>query len=352
MTSANHLDADGRKAFFTRKFPLAWSGDKVEPAAFLTGLATLSTSNDNKTLTVKFQCFDKTGAIEDLPVELTVPADPKTVAEAGQSFALSRQRQKALVTGGPAPQREELAKEALQQIPEPVKPAKKEEPLPPFAPYTQSPVKWTILYNDKVMPVSGDAVPTPKKGDKVHFLLENPGPGTYAVVLMVNGESTLYREKSSIEVCRKWVLEPGTSVEVRGFQTNADKTDPFEVLPPEQADEEAVNYGHNAGTFRLVVLHGTLSDQPILHEEPNPQDATAMAIARTRGAARPEGVKSGSLLSLQADLRGRYRSGDGARGLIVSSKKSETFETKQVHFVASTDVPVADVSLRYFKPGK
>ena len=346
MSAANHKEAAGRKEFFTRKFALAWSGDKVDPSAFLTGEAAIST--DLKTLAVRLRVFDKTGAIEDIPDDISVAANAKTIAEAGFSYAFSKPVQKVLVSGEPVPAKEEQNKEAIEQAKQSLKVPEKAEP---FAPLANSPVKWTILYNDKPVEVKGNKVPEPKETDKVEFLLENPGPGTYAVVLLVNGENTLYREKTAIDGCRKWVLAPNTSVTIRGFQTDRDTVSQFKVLTPEESDDESVNYGAHSGTFRMVAYNGNITEKPAGRDIPlDDTDSTTVAIARTRGTATPPGVKSQSLKALQADLRGRYRSGDGSRGLIVKSDKEESFETQAVQFVPTAEVPVADVTLRYYTP--
>ena len=64
--------------------------------------------------------------------------------------------------------------------------------------------------------------PEPKASDTIAFKLVNTGTSTYAAVLMVNGQNTLYNETMSALACRKWVLEPGMEVTIRGFQTDAE----------------------------------------------------------------------------------------------------------------------------------
>jgi hypothetical protein len=78
----------------------------------------------------------------------------------------------------------------------------------------------------------------------------------------------------------------------------------------------------------------------------NPNDASALAISRTRGGTRPPGVKPQTLKALQADLRGRLEGGS-TRGYVVKGSATEKFETTSVHFIMSSESPVADISLRY-----
>jgi hypothetical protein len=345
---ANHRTEEGRKAFFVRKYELAWSRDMVDASGFITGTATISA--DLTKLTVRFQVFDATGKIEDIEDDVAVDASPELIAQAGFSYALAPAKQKAIVTGDTTLSRDVLRRDAVEQANKAAKPAADE----PFAPLATSPVKWSVLYNGKPVTVTLNSIPEPKSIDKVEFTLTNPTTETYAVVLLVNGENTLYQERVAPQVCRKWVLPPDASLTIRGFQTAPDTVVPFAVLPPDQTPPEAVWYGEHAGTFRMVVFHGKMS--PVNGDSPtvvgkNGDEGAALALSRTRGSTRPGGVKPQTLKALQADIRGRMGT-DGARGYVVKGNGSEKFETTSVEFVATPDIPVADVSLRYFTPKK
>lgn len=345
ITSANHRTMDGRKAFFGRKYELAWSRDKVEPSGFLTGMVTLS--DDLKSVTVKLQVFDQTGAVEELPCEIATAADPETLAQAGFSYAIAPSSRTEPASA--AVRREDAVESAAKAA------AAGPRADVPFTPLADCPVKWTVLYDGKPARVTGNTVPEPPADSKVEFVLGNPGPGTYAAVLLVNGESTLYQEMLAPLVCRKWVLTPGTEVTVKGFQTAPDMVVPFKVVRPEDLGPDAFGYGPHAGTFRLVVYPGTTSATPPPDDRELANDAKlagALAIARTRGTTRPTAVKPQSLRALQATLRGSTKGGGGARGYVVKGGAAEKFETEGVHFAPSSDTPVADISLRYFTPKK
>lgn len=344
LLNANHKSEDGRKAFFGRKYEIGWSRDRVEAGAFLTGVAAFSP--DLTKFTIKFQVFDKSGKLEDVPGEVSVEATPELVAQAGHSYALAPARQKAIV-GGDVIAAGTLRREAVAQA------AKSDPAAGPFSPLADSPVKLEVRYNGKAVKVTGNAVPEPKETDRVEFVLTNPGPGTYAVVLLVNGENTLYQERTAPAACRKWVLPAETTLTVRGFQTGPDAVTPFKVLPPDEVPADVINYGEHAGTYRMIVFHGKLAEKMtdpslLVHKD---QEAAVLALGRTRGATRPAGAKPQSLKALQADLRGRFGT-DGARGYVVKGAGTEKFETTAVEFVASPDTPVADVSLRYLTPKK
>jgi hypothetical protein len=305
-------------------------------------------SQDLTKLKLQLQVFDKSGRIEDIAGTVSSSTTPEMLAQAGFSYALAPSRQKALVTGEPPPTREVQKREIIEQVARSAASGPKEVEVPPPSPLTDCPVKLTVLYNGKPVSPTGTSLPEPKATDRVEFTLSNPTPGTYAVVLLVNGENTLYQERIAPAACRKWVLGPDMSVTIRGFQVGPDRVAPFTVLPPEEPLPDAVRYGDHAGTFRLVVFHGKMSDvnptDPVTKADP--RDAASLALSRTRGGTRPAGVKPQSLKALQADLRGRLGT-DGARGFVMRGNATEKFETSSVYFVASPELPVADISLRY-----
>jgi hypothetical protein len=353
-TLANHLDPDGRKAFFRHKYDLAWSNDKIDAGGFVTGLVTLS--DDLKDMSVQLKAFDKSGTLEDLPLEIKLPTNPRVLAEAGYSYTISKEKQTALVSREAPKTFAEQEKLVTADV---VKVALKETPArtaappkEPFAPLTDSPVKLTVQYNGATVPVHGNTVAEPKESDKVSFVLENKGDATYAVVLLLNGENTLYRGRGATWAARKWVLPAGTSVTITGFQTDDKTSEPFKVLSPEESDGESVNYGEHAGTFRMVVYRGDLTEKdPEINrkKEYTEDDLALVAIAR---GAKIGGTKPQSLKALQAELRGREKAGEGARGLIVKGGNAETSEVQKVYFKPTPEIAVADVTLRYYTPKK
>ncbi len=101
MTDANHRTEDGRKAFFAKKFELAWSRDKVEPSAFLVGAATLDPGL--KSMTVQFQMFKSDGKLDDVGAAMVVSPGTELLAQTGLSYTMPAARRKALVSGEKLP---------------------------------------------------------------------------------------------------------------------------------------------------------------------------------------------------------------------------------------------------------
>jgi hypothetical protein len=347
LTTANHRSDDGRKAFFTRQYELGWSRDKVTPAAFLTGVATLSP--DLKSMTVQLQVFDSTGKLTDVPEPLAVVTEPEMLAQAGFSYTVPKATQKALISGKAPPAakvREEAVETIKQQAAAPAPPPEKDVP---FAPLAESPIQLTILYNDQPVKVTNGIVPEPKETDAVAFKLVNPTNSTYAAVLLVNGQNTLFNETLSPLACRKWVLEPGMEVTVRGFQTDADTAAAFRVTKPDEPVEDAVRYGPHAGTFRLVVYSGSMTDTPV-KKELELAMANQLAMANTRGTPSTGPAKPQSLKALQRDLRGRAADDKNSRGYVVKGKETTKSETTSVFFAPHAETPVTDVSIKYIVP--
>jgi len=344
MADANHRTPEGRKAFFAKKFELAWSRDKVEPSAFVVGTATINSGL--KTMTVLFQMFQADGKLEDVGQPMTVTPGPELLAQTGLSYTMPAARRKALVSGEKLPP--EVQKEIVEEMKQSA-PAASETATKPFAPLADCPVKWTIKYNDKVVDVTGNSIPTPKPKDRVTFVLSNPTKETYAVVLLVNGESTLYQEKAVPVACRKWILEPDTETTIFGFQTSAKEAVPFEVVAPEDARADSVRYGDHAGTFRLVAFLGTTTTDGTKIKKPETKDDIQI-VALARGSAASTGDRPQTLRGLQAQLREIGKDAKNGRGFVIKGDVAELSETQQAYFVPTSETPVSDISLRYFKP--
>ena len=345
LTTANHRSDDGRKAFFTRQYELGWSRDKVTPAAFLTGLVAISPGM--KTMTVQLQIFDATGKLEEATEALTVATDPELLAQAGFSYSVPKATQKALVSGKAPPAekiKEDVVENIRKQSADPV-PEKEEE----FAALADSPIQLTILYNDQPVKIAKGRVPEPKETDSIAFKLVNKSNGICAAVLLINGQSTLYNETLSPLACRKWVLEPGMEVTVRGFQTDADTAAAFRVTKPDEPVEDAVRYGPHAGTFRLVVFSGSMTEAPV-KKEFELAAANQLAMLNTRGTPSSTHAKPQSLKALQRDLRGRAADDTNSRGYVVKGQGTAKSETTSVFFAPHVDTPVTDVSIKYLEP--
>ena len=114
-------------------------------------------------------------------------------------------------------------------------------------------------------------MPEPKTDQKVAFILKrnDSSKRTFGVVLKVNGESTLYKQKDDALQCRKWIIEPGDgTTTIKGFKTAEQTGEAFRVLSREESKKNEINYGEDVGTIQMVVFANRVKNpEPTLVSE-------------------------------------------------------------------------------------
>ena len=76
----------------------------------------------------------------------------------------------------------------------------------------------------------------------------------YAIVLKVNGENSIARQRLLDIECQKWVLDPGDPpITIPGFQMDNAKAERFTVLSPSEWKLHEIDYGRDVGTISMVV---------------------------------------------------------------------------------------------------
>src|SRR5262249_7437092 len=240
IPGANHLTLAGRKSLLAAQYKLAWGDAKVRvtPDAFLTGL--VEVSRDLKTLRVSFLYFDRaTNRLEPVPgvADVVVANRGAALVEMGESFALRGAFDDGKVETKPKGKNDAETKPQAKNDP-PKEKAKNDPPadLPKDkdqsalqsavdvrdqkagkhpAEDPNSPIKLTVLYEGKPVKVEvrdGKAfVPEPATGQRVEFMITKDAKAPrYGVVLKVNGENTLDKQRLPDVRCRKWIMtDPG-----------------------------------------------------------------------------------------------------------------------------------------------
>lgn len=340
IAGADHTSAQGRARLFAVRYRLAW-GDpppRVSADAFLTGVVVVSP--DLRDMTVGVLVFDREGAeLERVVPVLKADVGIDALGELGESYALRG----AFDEGAPRMTQEQLVQTALevksQDVPHPLQDGK-------------SPVLLEIAYDGR--PVSlefrnGEAViPEPRKGEQVVLTLRrNPAAKEerLAVVLKVNGENTLFRERKRDIDCRKWILEPGAPpIVIRGYQKSDKTYDAFRVLSDAESRKSEMHYGADVGMISLTVLREAVpTDLPppdLLSEED--EDLLAMLRGGFPATAPP------TLGALKAQLRTAARDGDSTRGLIDSGPEARG-GIRIVEFTPDP-TPVMTAAIRYYQP--
>jgi hypothetical protein len=332
---ANHLTAAGRKALFRLSYEPAWgnANEYVKADAFITGLVQLSP--DFKKTTVHLQAFDNPDSDPAEIDQFTVATDERTLTEAGRSYRL-----RALLRTAP----DEAATYAQEAEAGRAEPALK-----------NSLVGLEIYYDDQKVDIqykNGQAwVKGPYKGQTVRFVLKNRSAQPYGAVLRVNGENTLYKERSPSSQCRKWVLDPAEEVTVVGFQTDQATAEKFEVLSAEESEEREINYGEHVGTFSLDVFASRAAEDkdPLLSDN---EESRKLIAINTGEVPANKPIK---LKSLQDELKkGKPKISGGERsllrgkGIVVSGAKIDS-GVQKVAF-ETYPIPVVSATIRYYTP--
>lgn len=323
LKDASHLTKEGRVKLFDARYPLAWGKDKVTPDAFLTGVAELSA--DRKEITVGIVAFGKADDKLEKVAKFTVGSDAMALVESGESFLLRGVFDDGKVV-------ETTAGVSTGKITYPTQDK-------------EAPVKLDILYDGKPIALDikdGKAlVREPKQGQKVSFVLKRNGSSKerYACVLMVNGENTLYRQRVTPLLCKKWVLEPGEGpITVAGYKLEGDKGEAFRVLSRAASKKVEMYYGADVGTISLTVFHERKK------AEDYSLDVDAEDLAAIRGAKFPEDKE----MPLNIDaLKARLHTFQ-IKGIVVPGETFD-FQTRKVKFDPDP-TPLMSAVITYYKP--
>ncbi len=321
---ANHLNLAGRRKLFEPDYPLAWGRSEVKADAFVTGTAHIS--DDLRKLTVSLFVFDKgKNRLEQVGGDFDVRSDARKLVEMNESFILRGlfDEGKAVLTA--AAVRDRKAKHPLAG--------------------DELPVRLTVLYDNvpvKVEHRDGRAfVPEPKEGQEVAFRLGRDGSKErYGVVLKVNGENTILRQREPDLHCGRWVLDPGARpFAIRGFQLDTKTAKEFRVASLSESKAREVNYGPDVGTITMTVFRELKKEEVF-----DPLKARAERREQAVGQARLP--HKGSYRELKAALLSEAN--DEPRGLIVEGEKVAS--KVQVVKFRPDPTPVMSVTIVYYKP--
>lgn len=341
----------GMGKLFEQHFPLAWGDRTVRADAFLTG--TVRVPADMKTANVTIQAFAPNASALETVATFTVDVDRALLNDLGQSFSLNarsltkKTRALDLEASDDAATRDQTPGSASTQTSEKL-------------------LDFEIRYNGQRQTYAADpqnggemVVAEPQEGQKVTFLLKSTAKDTIAVALMINGKNSLYEQEVEPVACKKWILDPGVEVEIKGFQFDAATMKPFRVLSP--AESESMAYSDNLGLISVFVFR-SMKDKP-----PEPDDSKNIAkgddseptgsgsfknfgrnISLRNPAPTPITQKTRSLKDRQELLAKQVPGFFGKRGLLGSEA---TREQSQVEVVAFPNPEQQQaLVIRYYKP--
>ncbi len=343
LPGANHLTMPGRQALFQGRYPLAWGDQKVEADAFLTGVVVVSP--DLGQMTVGIMAFGKDGEALEKVVDFTATTDAPALVEVGESFMT-----RGAFDGGRVDvvkdqaASEEAVRDQVVKTAARVKLSQVMHPLQD----PEAPVALEVYYDNQRIPFQlrdGKAlIPEPREGQAVLFVLRkvDTTPGKYGVVLSVNGENTLYKERLSPLQCWKWILSQETpAISVRGYQTGEKSAEAFRVLSPAESRANVMNYGADVGTLSMVVFREARGTKTLLALDDEAEDLAALT-GGTYPRRPPE-----NLAALKFQLRSGAANAS-TRGLIAEGKKIGA-AIRRLSFQPDP-TPVMSATITYYRP--
>lgn len=341
IPGASHVSAAGRTKLFTGEYPLAWGDQKVAADAFLTGVVQIDETLDKGVMGLLV--FDqKSEKLEQLVAPFEIRTNAQHMAELGESFATRG----AFDHGTPQMTQTAIVEEAAK-----VKGDREAHPL--LSP--TAPAGLEIRYDDRPVPLDfrdGKAfVAEPEEGQVVTLVLKRKATDKlrYGIVLKVNGENTLYRERRRDSDCSRWILEPASPpIVVRGYQVDDATAQQFRVASQAESKANEMNYGADVGMIQMTVFRELPSDapppKPTLVPNDLPEEEAEDLVALSRGVFPAETPKN--LAALKHQLREGGRGGE-TRGLILQGQNTES-ATRTVPFRADP-TPVLSCSIVYYK---
>ncbi len=355
IPGATHLDEKDptkREKLFNKKYKLAWSIDgEVEalPDAFVYGVAFIHA--DSIHIDIELNAFVKGQK------ELIQQAAFRTVLGSEDQTSLGEGH---LVGRSTTKRQGEVSKDTFEESALESTLKSKEVPGQHVLQRDDAPVAIQIAFDGvkQELQFLRDAksggidckVREPRAGQEVTFRLLRKNladKARYGVVLKVNGENTLYRQRLPDSRCSFWVLEPNAnSLVVPGYQKSkgADgTTEPFLVVEGADAIDAVKFYGQEAGLISLAVYGEKTKDQGSenLAREDEPYrliqdtvlpDVTAENVSQLKG-------------QLSKSILGEIKT----RGIIVPGSDVKKHVTVEVNFQRE-DRPFFSASIRYYRP--
>jgi hypothetical protein len=368
IKGASHLTAEGRQKLFSKRYPLAWGNEEVEPDAFLTGIAVLDPGLE--TMKLHVIVFGKDEASRKTVQHLDVAVDPSLLVESGSSF---------LLRGGADDGGLSLVPEKGKAIPKAVKDAVaavQKDAQKALTPDEQTPVKLSIFYSAPAPPPADDLsagrrssgagskdnktkftpvplefkdgralVPEPAEGQGIVLRLErDKSDRRYGVVVRVNGENTLFGERLAPVDCTKWVLEKGQQAfTIRGIRTETELRR-FTVSSIEESKANEVNYGPDVGTISLVVFRESAGGvaPPDLPEDEQTLQRAVLPEERPRDAVALKKALREAAVAKKAPPERRGVGEPEKNGVAAPP-------LERVDFIPDP-VPVQSVTITYYRP--
>lgn len=341
-----------RKRLFETEYPLAWGSTRARPDAFLTGVVRCKDDMTRTTVAVEMFTAKEPSKFVRL-TEFTVPTDRLILTDLGVRFSVPRGA--GIKRGG-----DDEDRFVIGEV------RKREDdasgggnPPPPAAGLDVGGVTYRLRAGGESVPfrATGSAgegweATSPAPGTAVTMTLKNTTDRRVGVVLKVNEVSTIFSQTEDSALCRKWVIEPGKEIQLKGFYQEDRQYAPFKVLAGDEARAAAEQLGDKAGRVRVEVFDegegGAFAPLSVSLPRRIPE-AKIGAARRSLDTLRP-----GLLAASRAKVETRTETVNGKaikREIIVPDKDAllPSPDLKEVDF-RSAPAPTAAELIRIVKP--
>jgi hypothetical protein len=352
IPSATHITKDPatRDKLFSKPYPVVWKvngATEVIPDAFIYGVGEIH--HDLKAISLELNAFRRgvPGTIvrdllpQEVTRKITMPLDSeRDLAEMGENFVRP--------TANNANNTDDAFSQAVR-IRE--KPGTLHPLLDP-----KTPVLLEVLYDNEVQPFRyfsatetpqpGAKLAEPAEGQIVTFVLRRRNTNDnarYGILLRINGENTLYRERLVDARCSLWVMESNVpAVKIEGYQGRDGTRQPFAVKSGKEALELESFYGNDVGLIGLTVFEESLKEpQFALVDERESQLRIIKELTLPKLPAENRSALGGSLTDALLSQQ--------PRGIIVPANRKEAFVPKVASFQRD-ETPLFSAAVRYYKP--
>lgn len=337
LDGANHLTPEGRAKLFEGRYPLAWGETTVTPDLFVTGAVLMA--DDMSRMTVSLQGISKSGELTEI-VRFSAQPTVTDVIEVGGSFSR-----------GSRPGLQNLPADATAPIQEAARILQGQETHPLVN--AEAPFGLEIQYDGRVQKLEvreGQVfVPEPREKQRVTLIVrrrDSRDKRRLGVVVKVNGESTLYRERLSEPQCRLWILEPDQGqLTLAGFQSEAGTLETFRVLSRKESDAKKMDYGRDVGTFSLTVFAPLQSGRPTSPAALLDEEGEDFAILTNGTLPKQPPANLGALKQTLLAVSSR---GQTSRGLVVAGDVQKS-QVRTVTFERDP-APIFSATVSYYRP--
>lgn len=362
IPEASHLTPEGRKALFSKAYPLAWKHlgkSETVPDSLIVGVAEVHSNLSQ--MDIELLLLSRTSLQLTLLTRLTVPTDLEDLIDSGESFTtrglfdggqVKRTEAAQDTKTGETPSKQE---DSVQDVARQKALAVRTETLGDSEPQTSSkhplsasgdsPITFEIHYDGSPQSLEfrdGAAfVKEPREGQNVVFIVRRKGNDKqrYGVLVRVNGENTLYRERVPDLKTTLWILEPELpAFSIQGFQLDEGTREQFRVLSDTDSEKRTIDYGRDVGMISIVVYQ---EDQTL--ELPVTDEKLDLAIQTQ--TVLPDETKE-TRGQLGKSLIDQLVAQDTTRGLIAEGEKTKA-AIDTVSFKRNS-VPVMATSIRYY----